>query len=129
MDNRFSNESSVIFLGISPQTFLFIDLKDYAAAYSLNAGDLQYEIPRVRKLLLKQPDPLKSIVKFLSFLCSYKAAFDCLYNLLLMSVRHVKEAPQNETSKNILRNSMNDNWVSDLAEIDNLTDVRHLPLN
>ncbi len=35
-------------------TFLFIeDLKDYESTYSLNAGDLQYEIPLVRKLLLK----------------------------------------------------------------------------
>ena len=49
--------------------FLFIeDLKDYAATYSLNVGDLQHEIPLVRKLQLKQPDQPKSIAKFLSSL-------------------------------------------------------------
>ena len=60
-------------------TYLFIeDLKDYAGAYSLNAGDLQHEIPPLKKIPLKQPDPPKFIVKFLSFLSSYRAAFDCL---------------------------------------------------
>ena len=56
------------------QTFLFIDLKDYANAYSLNANDLQHEMPLVKMLLLKKTYPPKSLVKFLSFLCSYKTA-------------------------------------------------------
>ena len=33
--------------------FLMEDLKDLATSYSLNTGNLQHEIPFVRKLLLK----------------------------------------------------------------------------
>ena len=92
LNNRFSNESSVIFPGISALCFgvhrflLIKDLKDYAAAYSLNTGDLQHEILLVKKLQKKQANPRNSIIKFLSFLCSSKSSFDCLYNLLLISV-------------------------------------------
>ena len=128
LDNRFSNESAVIFRGISAlcpggHTFLSIHhLKDYAAAYSLNATDLQYEIPIVKKLILKQPDQPKSMVEFLSFLCSYKAAFECLFNLLLISVTLPVTSASCERSfskmklvKTHLRNSMNDDRLSDIA--------------
>ena len=64
-------------------TLFFIeDMKDHAATYSLNAGNLQHKILLVSKLLLKQPDPHK--IPF--FLSSYKAVFGCLYNLFLISV-------------------------------------------
>ena len=92
LDNRFTNVSLVIYRGISAlcpggQTFLFIkDLKNYATAYSLNANDLQHEISLVKKFPMKQPDPPKSFVKFLSFLCNLKVAFEYLHNLLLISV-------------------------------------------
>ena len=105
-------------LCLGGHTFLFIeDLKEYVAAYSLNAGDLQHEIPLVRKLQLKQPDPPKSIVKFLFY-----AAFDCLCNLLLISVTLLVTSASCERNfsemklvKTFLRNSMHDDWVSELA--------------
>ena len=128
LDNRFSNESAVIFRGISAlcpggQTFLSThDLKNYATAYSLNAADLQHEIPIVKKLIIKQPDPPKSMAEFLSFLCSYKAVFDCLFNLLLISVTLPVTSASCERSfskmklvKTFLRNSMNDDRLSDIA--------------
>ena len=59
-------------------TFLFIeDVKDYAAAYSIKAEDLQHEIHLVSKIQLKHSDLIKSAVKFFSFSCNCKAAFDC----------------------------------------------------
>ena len=70
LDNRFSNESLVIFRDISAfypggHTFLFIeDLKDYATAYLPNASDLQHEIPFVRKLRLKQPNSLFFLISY-----------------------------------------------------------------
>ena len=128
LGKRFTNASSVIFRGISAlfsgrQIFLFIeDLKNYATDYSLNANDLQHELPIVKKLQLKQPDPTKSLVKFLSFLCSYKATFECLYNSLLISVILPVTSTSCERSfskmklvKTFLRNSMNNDRLSDLA--------------
>ena len=119
---------SLIYRGISAfcprgQTFLFIkDLKNYATAYSLNANDLQHEIPLIIKLLLKQPDPPKCFVEFFSFLYSYIVTFECLYNLLLVLVTLPVTSASCERSfskmkliKIFLWNSMNNDRLSDLA--------------
>ncbi|XP_066969177.1 zinc finger MYM-type protein 1-like [Macrobrachium rosenbergii] len=128
LDRRFSKESNAIFCGISAlcpggQTFLLEeDLKAYAMAYSVSQNDLQYEIPLVKKLLTKEPIKPTSITQFLSFLSPYKAAFDCLYKLLLISVTLPVTSASCERSfskmklvKTFLRNSMTSARLSNIA--------------
>lgn len=128
LDRRFSKESNAIFCGISAlcpggQTFLLEeDLKAYAMAYSVSQNDLQYEIPLVKKLLTKEPIQPTSITQFLSFLSPYKAAFDCLYKLLLISVTLPVTSASCERSfskmklvKTFLRNSMTSARLSNIA--------------
>ena len=63
------------------------DLIRFAVAYSVNPDDLKHEEPLIRKLLTKKPQQqLKTIVQLLTLLLPYKAAFDCLYKLLLIAV-------------------------------------------
>ena len=68
LDSGFSRESSVIYRGISAlspggNTFLSEEpLNAFASAYSINGGYLKHEIALVRKLLLKEPEKLTSIM-------------------------------------------------------------------
>ncbi|XP_064111562.1 fibrillin-3-like [Macrobrachium nipponense] len=61
------------------------DLKSFALSYSVKQSDLKHELPLVKKLLQKEPQPPTSLVEFLSFIHPYKSAFDCLYRLLLIA--------------------------------------------
>ncbi|XP_064089194.1 uncharacterized protein LOC135203389 [Macrobrachium nipponense] len=68
LERRFSKDSCVIFCGISPlcpagQTFLHEDdLKSFALSYSVNQSDLKHELPLVKKLLQKEPQPPTYII-------------------------------------------------------------------
>jgi len=94
IDSQFSRDCSVILCGIvalcpGGQTFLSEEhLKEFAAACSVSENDLKHEIPLANKLLMKEheQDRPATFVQFLSFICPYKAAFDCLYKLLLIAV-------------------------------------------
>ena len=131
LDRRFSKKSCEIFNGIAalcPEQQSFLceqDLIQFAVAYSVNPDDLKYEIPLIKKLLTKEPQQQpKTIMQFLSLLLllSYKAAFDCLFKLLLIAVT----LPVTSTSckrsfskmkliKTFLRNSMSNERLSNIA--------------
>jgi len=59
-----------------------------------------------------------SLAQFLSFIALYKAAFVCLYKLLLIAVTfpvtsvHARDVFKNEISENIFRNSMTSERLS-----------------
>jgi len=78
------NDSGVILSGISAlcpggQTFLSENhLKDLANAYSISE--------MAKYLLRKKAQLPASLEQFLSCIAPYKAAFDCLYKLLLIDV-------------------------------------------
>lgn len=129
LDRRFSKTSCEIFNGIAAlcpgqQSFLCEkDLIQFAVAYSVNPDDLKHEIPLIKKLLTKesQQQP-KTMVQFLSLLLPYKAAFDCLYKLLLIAVTLPVTSASCERSfskmkliKTFLRNSMNNDRLSNIA--------------
>lgn len=128
LDRRFSKESCAIFCGISAlfpggQSFLSEkDLQAFAVAYSVSQHDLQHEIPLVKKLLMKEPKQPTSVAQFLSFLTPYKAAFECLYRLLLIAVTLPVTSASCERSfskmklvKTFLRNSMTSDRLSNIA--------------
>ena len=128
IDRRFSSESCTIFCGISAlcpgsQSFLSEKtLQAYANAYSISQYDLQHEIPLVKKLLNKEPKQPTSALEFLCFLAPYKAAFDCLYKLLLITVTLPVTSASCERSfskmklvKTFLRNSMTSDRLSNIA--------------
>ena len=76
----------------------------------------------VKKFLNKEPQQLTSVIEFLCFLAPYKAAFDCLYKLLLITVTLPVTSPSCERSfskiklvKTFLRNSMTSDRLSNIA--------------
>lgn len=128
LDHRFSKESCSILCGVSAlcprgETFLYEeDLKAFASAYSVNQSDLKHEIPLMKKLFMKEPNQPTSLVQFLSFIAPYKAAFDCLYKLLLLAVTLPVTSASCERSfskmklvKTFLRNSMANDRLSNIA--------------
>ena len=128
LDRRFSQDSCVIFCGISAlcpggQTFLHEDdLKSFALSYSVNQSDLKHKLPLVKKLLQREPQPPTSLLEFLSFILPYKSAFDCLYRLLLIAVTLPVTSASCERSfskmkivKTFLRNSMTSERLSNIA--------------
>ena len=128
IDNRFSKDSVAIFAGISSlcpggRTFLSEQLLvDFAIAYSICGHDLKHEIPLVKKLLLKESEQPTSLEQFLSFLSPYRAAFECLYKLLLIAVTLPVTSASCERSfskmkvvKTFLRNSMSNERLSNIA--------------
>ncbi|XP_064111563.1 zinc finger MYM-type protein 1-like [Macrobrachium nipponense] len=128
LERRFSKDSCVIFCGISAlcpegQTFLHEDdLKSFALSYSVKQSNLKHELPLVKKLLQKEPQPPTSLVEFLSFIHPYKSAFDCLYRLLLIAVTLPVTSASCKRSfskirivKTFLRNSMTSERLSNTA--------------
>lgn len=128
IDRRFSEASCAVFCGISAlcpggQTFLSEEpLNAFAKAYSVKQSDLKHEIPLVKKLLTKEPEQPATVMQFLSFLCPYKAAFDCLYRLLLIAVTLPVTSASCERSfskmklvKTYLRNSMTTERLNNIA--------------
>ena len=98
------------------------DLLQFAAAYSVNPEDLKHEVPLIKKLLAKEQQQPQSIVQFLSLLSPYKAAFDCMYKLLLIAVTLPITSASCERSfskmkliKTYLRNSMSNGRLSNIA--------------
>ena len=98
------------------------DLKSFALSYSVNQSDLKHELPLVKKLLQKEPQPPTSLLEFLSFIHPYKSAFDCLYRLLLIAVTLPVTSASCERSfskmkivKTFLRNSMTSERLSNIA--------------
>ena len=98
------------------------DLLQFAAAYSVNSEDLKHEVPLIKKLLAKEQQQPQSIVQFLSLLSPYKAAFDCMYKLLLIAVTLPITSASCERSfskmkliKTYLRNSMSNGRLSNIA--------------
>ena len=103
--------------------FLFEEhLIKFAAAYSVNYGDLKHEIPLLKKLISKESKQPTSILQFLSFIYPYKAAFECLYKLLLIAVTIPVTSASCQRSflkmklvKTFLRNSMTNEKLSNIA--------------
>ena len=58
----------------------------FAELYSIDKHDLVHEIPLVKKLISKKEDKIMSIPDFLKYICPYKAGFECLHKLILISV-------------------------------------------
>ena len=76
----------------------------------------------MKKLLAKEQQQPQSIVQFLSLLSPYKAAFDCMYKLLLIAVTLPITSASCERSfskmkliKTYLRNSMSNGRLSNIA--------------
>ena len=89
LDRRFSCDAKVIMQGVSalsPTSESFLDhsaLKEIALRYGICHDGLIQEIPLVKRLV---SNDCKSVLEFLTQLYPYKQSFDCLYNLLLISV-------------------------------------------
>ena len=89
LDRRFSSDAKVIMQGVSalsPTSESFLDhsaLKEMALRYGICHGGLIHEIPLVKRLV---SNDCITVLEFLTQLCPYKQAFNCLYNLLLISV-------------------------------------------
>ena len=128
MTRRFSVSSESIFRGIralDPTAESFLseqDLTAFAELYSIDKYDLVHELLLVKKLITKKEDRIKSNTDFLKYLCPYKAAFECLHKLLLISVTLPVTSASCERSfskmkliKTYLRNSMTNDRLTNLA--------------
>ena len=89
LDRRFSGDAKVIMQrvsALSPTSESFLDhsvLKDIALRYGICHDGLIHEIPLVKRLV---SNDCITVLEFLTQLCPYKQAFNCLYDLLLISV-------------------------------------------
>ena len=125
LDRRFSSDAKVIMQGVSalsPTSDSFLDhsaLKEIALRYGICHDGLIHENPLVKRLV---SNDCITVLEFLTQLCPYKQAFDCLYNLLLISVTLPVTTASCERSfskmklvKTYLRNSMCHERLSHLA--------------
>ena len=125
LDRRFSSDAKVIMQGVSalsPTSESFLDhsaLKEIALRYGICHDGLIHEIPLVKRLV---SNDCITVSEFLTQLCPYKQEFDCLYNLLLISVTLPVTTASCERSfskmklvKTYLRNSMCHERLSHLA--------------
>jgi len=125
LDRRFSGDAKVIMQGVSalsPTSESFLDhsvLKEIALRYGICRDGLIHEIPLAKRLV---SNGCITVLEFLTRLCPYKQAFDCLYNLLLISVTLPVTTASCERSfskmklvKTYLRNSMCHERLSHLA--------------
>ena len=125
LDRRFSGDAKVIMQGVSalsPTSERFLDhsaLKEIALRYGICHDGLIHEIPLVKRLV---SNDCTTVLEFLTQLCPYRQAIDCLYNLLLISVTLPVTTASCERSfskmklvKTYLRNSMCHECLSHLA--------------
>ena len=128
MTRRFSSSSESILLGIyaldpTAESFLSEEnLLAFAKIYSIDKQNLEHEIPLVKKLIANTNENLMSILDFLKYLRPYKAAFECLHKLLLISVTLPVTSASCERTfskmkliKTYLRNSMANDRLTNLA--------------
>ena len=98
-------------------------LNPFVIVYSKNQDDLKHELPLVKKLLMKEPQHPTTLIQFLSLLLPYKAAFECLYKLLLIIVTLPVTSASCERIflkmklvKTFLKNSMSNERLSNIAQ-------------
>ena len=128
LDRRFSEKSCNILNSIaalSPAQESFFSQKNitlFAAAYSVNPNDLQHEIPILKKLLSNESRQPKTMTQLLVLILPFKAAFECLFKLLLIAVTLPVTSASCERCfskmkiiKTFLRNSMNHDRLSSIA--------------
>ena len=125
LDRRFSSDAKAIMEGVSalsPTCESFLDhhaLKEMALRYQICHDGLVHEIHLVQRLVGSN---CKTVLQFLLQICPYKQAFDCLYNLLVISIMLPVTTASCERSfskmklvKTFLRNSMCHDRLSQLA--------------
>jgi hypothetical protein len=136
LEKRFSSESTVILNGLSaltPDSESFLSETPLIALLELYKisceSDLRHELHLVKKMINnvqsqdgKDNRTISTILEFLIFICPYKIAFSCMYNLLCIAVTLPVTSASCERSfskmkliKTYLRNSMSSVRLSNLA--------------